>query len=210
MQSGSVTTNALRAPRVGAVILAAGLSSRMGRNKLLVEIGAKQLLRYVVEAAVESAADPLIVVTGNQSADIEQAVAGLPVSIAQNPDFRKGLSTSLIRGIGALPQDCDAALVLLGDMPGITATLIDRLIAAFSRVEGRAICVAAYGGKRGNPVLWARQFFPDIRKLEGDIGAKSLIAANSGLVCEVEAPDDGPLLDIDTPEALAAYAGRNR
>jgi molybdenum cofactor cytidylyltransferase len=88
--------------------------------------------------------------------------------------------------------------------------VIDKLIAAFSPDEDRAICVATFEGKRGNPVLWSRQFFADIRKLEGDVGARALILENADLVCEVEADDESPLLDIDTPAALAAYQGRRR
>jgi molybdenum cofactor cytidylyltransferase len=93
-------------------------------------------------------------------------------------------------------------------MPGVASVLIDRMIAAFSPADGRAIVVASHGGKRGNPVLWARRFFPEILALEGDSGAKPLIAANGELVCEVEAADDGPLADIDTPQALATYQSR--
>ena len=138
------------------------------------------------------------------------ALTGLHVAIVENPDFRNGLSTSLKCGLQALPGDCDGAIVLLGDMPAITPALIDKLIAAFDPSEARAICVAAWKGKRGNPVLWGRQFFADMLQLEGDVGAKHLMAANGELVCEVEAADDAPLVDIDTPEALAVYAARNR
>jgi molybdenum cofactor cytidylyltransferase len=199
-----------RAPRIGAIVLAAGLSSRMGRNKLLADIDGKPLLRRVVEAAAASGVDPIVVVSGNAAAETAAALAGLRVNVVDNPDYRNGLSTSLKRGLRALPDDCDGAIVLLGDMPAVTAALIDKLIAAFDPAENRAICVATYQGKRGNPVLWARQFFADMLQLEGDVGAKHLMAANGELVCEVEAADDGPLIDIDTPEALAVYAARNR
>jgi molybdenum cofactor cytidylyltransferase len=118
------------------------------------------------------------------------------------------LSTSLKRGLNALPENCDGALVMLGDMPGVTTDLIDKLIAAFDPSEDRAICVATRHGKRGNPVLWARRFFPEMMTLEGDVGAKHLMTLYSELVCEVEAADDGPLTDIDTPEALAAYEAK--
>jgi molybdenum cofactor cytidylyltransferase len=106
-------------------------------------------------------------------------------------------------GIHAVPADCDGALVLLGDMPEISAVLIDRMIAAFSPADGRSICVAVHEQKRGNPVLWARRFFPEIEALSGDLGAKELIAAHDELVCDVEA-DGAVLRDIDTPDALAA------
>ncbi len=193
-----------RAPKIAAVVLAAGLSARMGRNKLLAPLAGKPLARHVAEAAAASAADPLIVVTGNQADDVEASLAGFGARFVRNPDYADGLSTSLKAGIAAVPEDCDGAMVLLGDMPDVSAALIDRLIASFSPQDGRAICVASHAGKRGNPVLWARRYFADMLALEGDIGAKQLMATNAELVCEVEAGDDAPLTDIDTPDALAA------
>ena len=195
-------------PRIGAVVLAAGLSSRMGSNKLLADIGGKPLVRRVVEAALASAADPVVVVTGNAGSAVRDALSDPQVLLAENPGFTKGLSTSLRAGLSALPDNCNGALFLLGDMPDVSAALIDKLIAAFDPAEGRAICVATRHGKRGNPVLWSRRFFPDIMALTGDIGAKHLMIEHDELVCEVEAEDDAPLTDIDTPEALAAYRAR--
>ncbi len=92
--------------------------------------------------------------------------------------------------------------------PASIPALIDRLIAGFDPGEDRAICVATRHGKRGNPVLWARRFFPEMLAIEGDVGARNLISAYGELVCEIEATDDAPLTDIDTPEALAAYRTR--
>jgi molybdenum cofactor cytidylyltransferase len=195
-------------PKVAAVILAAGLSTRMGRNKLLIEVAGRPMVRHAVEAALASAADPVIVVTGNDSAELRAALSGLTVQFTDNPDFSKGLSTSLKSGLSALPQDIDGAAILLGDMPGVTAGLVDRLIAAFDPAEGRAICVATSHGHRGNPVLWARRFFPEMAVLEGDVGARALLRAYAELICEVEADDDAPLTDIDTQEALTAYRAR--
>jgi molybdenum cofactor cytidylyltransferase len=197
-----------RAPEIAAIVLAAGLSSRMGTNKLLSEIDGKTLVRRVVEAAADSAANPVIVVTGKDGEAVQDALRGLTVRFANNPDFTKGLSESLKYGLKALPESCDGAVVLLGDMPGVTSTLIDKLIAAFAPEESRAICVATRAGKRGNPVLWARRFFPEMMAIEGDIGARGLIGSNSELVCEVDAGGDDPLTDIDTPDDLAAYRGR--
>ncbi|HEX2592951.1 MAG TPA: molybdopterin-binding/glycosyltransferase family 2 protein [Rhizomicrobium sp.] len=196
-----------RAPKVAAMILAAGLSSRMGRNKLLERYQGKPLVRHVADAAAASPLSPLIVVTGNESAAVREAFAGLTISTVENLDYSKGLSTSLKQGLSTLPEDCDAALVLLGDMPLVSPALIGRLIAAFDPAEDRAIIVPTRNGKRGNPVLWARRFFPEMLTIEGDTGAKHLMGAYPELVCEVEAPDDGPLTDVDTPEALAALTG---
>jgi len=202
------TLEAPRQPRVGAVVLAAGLSSRMGGNKLLTAVDGKPMVRHAVEAALASAAAPVVVVTGHRGKAVREALADLAVTFVDNPDYSKGLSASLKRGLSALPEDIDGAAVVLGDMPGVTGALIDRLIAAFDPSEERAICVAARGGRRGNPVLWARRFFPDMLAIEGDVGARHLMGQYGEMVCEVEASDDAPLTDIDTPEALEAYLER--
>ncbi len=198
--------DAPRAPVITAVVLAAGLASRMGHNKLTSTVRGKPLLRHAVESAVNSHASGVVVVTGNDEQAVKSVLEGLPVRFVRNDDFRRGLSTSLRAGIRAVPDDSDGAIILLGDMPKVESGLIDKMIAAFSPEDGRAICVAAHGGRRGNPVLWSRQFFPDILALEGDVGARHLMAANDEAVCEAEAGNDGPLIDIDTPEALSAYS----
>ncbi len=197
-----------RAPYVSAVVLAAGQSTRMGKNKLLAPLNGKPLIRYALEAALSSQADETIVVTGHDADAIKEAISGLDVRIVHNPDYAKGMSTSLRCGLSAIGEDSDGALMLLGDMPGVDAELINRLIAAFAPQEGRAICLASRHGKRGNPVLWARRFFSAMSDLEGDIGARNLLAAYPELIAEVEAGTDAPLTDIDTPEALAAFRSR--
>ena len=194
-----------RMPRIAAIVLAAGLSTRMGSNKLLAEVDGKPLIRHAVEAALGSAASPVVVVTGPAGEKIRQAVSPLAPLFVDNPDYSKGLSASLKCGLKSLPTDCDGAVVLLGDMPSVSAGLIDRLIASFDPGGDRAICVATRHGKRGNPVLWARRFFPEMLAIEGDVGGRQLIGQNAELVCEVEASDDAPLTDIDTPEELRAY-----
>ncbi len=199
-----------RAPRVAAIVLAAGSSHRMGTNKLLAQIGGKPMVCHVVDAALASAAAPVLVVTGNERERVRGALEGYMVQFIENPEFASGLSSSLKRGLSMIPGNSDAAVILLGDMPGVNPVLIDKLIAAFNPAEGRAICVATHGGKRGNPVLFARRFFAEIAGIEGDVGARGLIGAYPDMVCDVEAGDDAPLIDIDTPEALAAYLKERR
>ncbi len=199
-----------RLPRIGAVVLAAGHSSRMRAagadiNKLVQPLEGRPMIRHVVEAALKSAVSDVVVVTGNGKSQIAAALDKLPIIFSDNPDYSKGLSTSLICGLNALPADCDGAIILLGDMPSVNSHLLDRLIAAFDPGEDRAIIVPVHGGRRGNPVLWAHRFFAEMRELSGDAGARALFATYSGLICEVEAGSDAPLTDIDTPEALAAY-----
>ncbi len=121
-------------------MLAAGLSSRMGRNKLLATVAGKPLLRHAVDSALASRLTPLVVVTGHDAAAVRESLSGLDVTFVQNPDYADGLSTSLRAGLAALPDDCDGGLVLLGDMPAITPALINRTIEAFAPEEGHAIC----------------------------------------------------------------------
>jgi CTP:molybdopterin cytidylyltransferase MocA/xanthine/CO dehydrogenase XdhC/CoxF family maturation factor len=193
------------AHKIAGIVLAAGMSSRMGANKLTMLLEGKPLLRHTVEAALTAKLDPVIVVTGHEAVSVQRALAGLPVRCAHNQAFAEGLSTSLRAGIAMVPQDCDGAMVLLGDMPAVRPDLITRLVRAFDPAQGRAICVATARGERGHPVLWSRQFFTEMEALGGDTGARSLMAGHAGLVFEVEAGDDAPLTDLDTPEALAAY-----
>ena len=197
-----------RAPRVqsrvAGLVLAAGLSSRMGKNKLVMEVNGKALVRHAADAALEGGLDPVLVVTGNEKEKVEKALAGLPVSFVHNANFANGLSTSLNRGIAALPADVDGVMVLLGDMPGVNAALVGQVKAGFDPAKGRAICIATAQGARGHPVLWARKFFPEIAALTGDQGAKALLAAHAGEICEIPTPGAAPLVDIDTPSDLAA------
>jgi molybdenum cofactor cytidylyltransferase len=192
-------------PRIAAIVLAAGKSSRMGRNKLLIELGGKTLVEHAVDAALASQAAPVIVVLGHQCDAIARRLAGRNIVTVENPDYADGLSTSLKRGLAALPDDVEGAVICLADMPGIDRALIDRLIAAFNPVEGREIILPMRRGKRGNPVLWSRRFFPELQAVAGDTGARHVIGAYPEHVVEIEAPDDGVLIDLDTPEALAAW-----
>jgi molybdenum cofactor cytidylyltransferase len=178
-----------------------------GPNKLVATIGGVPLVRIAAEAAVGAALASVTVVTGHDPAAVREALAGLDVDFVHNPDHAEGLSTSIRAGIASLPPDTDAAIILLADMPGITAAVLDRLVAAFDPAAGALIVVPTFEGKRGNPVLWSSRFFPELLAVHGDTGGRHLIGANPDAVAEVEI---GPAvaLDIDTPEALAAAGGR--
>ena len=196
-------------PRIAAVVLAAGQSRRMGTlNKLLIEVDGVPMVRRVAAAALASKAAPVVVVTGHEAERVRAALAGLDVAFAHNSDFAEGMSSSLHCGVEALDSErapgIDGAVVCLGDMPRTSAALIDRLIADFNPLEGRAIGVPTYRGKRGNPVLWAARFFGEMRNLSGDVGARHLIGDHADAVYEVESPDHSVTIDVDTPEALDA------
>ncbi|MEE2971254.1 MAG: molybdopterin-binding/glycosyltransferase family 2 protein [Pseudomonadota bacterium] len=193
--------------RFAALILAAGQSRRMGRiNKLLAEIDGVVMVARTADAVLAANVDPVIVVLGHESDDVHAALVERAVEFTDNPDYATGLASSLKAGIAALPDDIDGVVVCLGDMPRVTPNHLDALIAAFNPAEGRGICVPTFNGKRGNPVLWDRCYFEDMEDVAGDVGARHLIGAHEDAVFEVEMPDGGVLLDLDTPEAFAAHA----
>jgi len=192
-----------RLPKVAAIVMAAGRSSRMGgANKLLTEVEGVPMVARAVDAALASRARPVIVVAGHDAPRLREAIGDRPVAVVDNPAYASGMASSLKAGLTALPVDIDGTLIVLADMPRVTAQILDRLISAFNPLEGRAICVPIWEGKRGNPVLWAKRFFPEMASLAGDVGARHLIGEYAELVADVQMPDDAVLIDIDTPEAL--------
>ncbi len=195
-------------PKVAGLVLAAGRSTRMGGpNKLLATLDGKPLVRHAAEAALGAGLAGVTVVTGHQGERVRAVLGGLDVAFADNPDFAEGLSTSLKAGLAALPEDIDAVVVLLGDMPRVAADLVARLAAAFDPAAGRHVVVPVAEGRRGNPVLWGRRFFAELARVTGDQGGRAVLMAYPEAVFEVPAADDTVHLDLDTPEALAAAGG---
>ncbi|CAA0098784.1 Bifunctional protein GlmU [Starkeya nomas] len=191
--------------RAAAIVLAAGRGTRMPHaHKLSAPLHGEPLVRRAVTAARASKARPVVVVTGHEAEKVRTALAGLDVVFVDNPAFADGLSTSLRAGLAALPEEVDRAVVMLGDMPKVDPALVDRLASAIDPQEGRLIAVPVADGRRGNPVAWARRLFPALMALEGDVGARHVIAENADLVVEVPAEGDGAFLDIDTRDELEA------
>ncbi|MEN0062591.1 MAG: molybdopterin-binding/glycosyltransferase family 2 protein [Myxococcota bacterium] len=192
--------------RIGAAVLAAGQSRRMGNeNKLLVEIDGSPMVTRVVDALLDSSVVEIVVVTGHESDLVRQALAGRPVRFVHNPAYTDGMSTSLRSGIEALAADArvDGALIALGDMPFIQTSHVEALVQRLAPEAGASIVVPVRAGRRGNPVVWARQHFEALQKIEGDKGARDIIGAHADDVIEVAAEDDAILVDLDTPEAVA-------
>jgi len=190
--------------KIAAIILAAGRSERMGTdNKLLADIGGKPMVSHVIDNVIQSGADPIIVVTGHEAENIQTTLANQSLEFVENPNYAKGLSTSLKVGIETLGDDVDACFICLGDMPLVTAKTLKALMAAFAPTQAKTICVPVHENQQGNPILWGREHFPDLLKLSGDQGAKSLLADNAAAIAKVEA---GPevLRDADHAAALAA------
>lgn len=192
---------------VHAAILAAGRSSRMhGPNKLLAEFDGKPLIRRVAEAVTSSRVDATHIVLGHQRDRIAAALDGLDLTIVENPDYADGLSTSLKAAERALPPEVNGLLVVLGDMPGVTANAVDAMLDAFARAGGQAIIRATDAGKRGNPVLLPRALFAEIERIEGDTGARHLVEGASLLVVDVEL-GAAASLDLDTQDAVRRAGG---
>ena len=194
---------------IAAVILAAGRSSRYCElggaeaSKLVADYRGAPLVRAVADAALASRAQPIFVVTGHARAEVEAALAGLPLTFVDNPEFATGLASSLKTGIGALPQGVAGAVVLLGDMPEIQARVIYSLIDRFADNPDAAAAAPVFAGQRGNPVLLGRSLFLKLARLGGDEGARRLLKG-AEVVIDVPFDDAAVTLDIDTPAELAA------
>jgi molybdenum cofactor cytidylyltransferase len=195
--------------KIAAVVLAAGRSSRYHaaggaeETKLVATLDGKPVVRHVVEAALASRARPVIVVVGHARGAVEAALAGLPATIVFNPDYATGLASSLRAGLTAAPADAAGALMLLGDMPRVEAALIDALISAFETRPNAPAVAPVHGGGRGNPVLLGRTLFDRAGLLEGDEGARPLLAAlPEGDIVEIAAAGSGVAFDVDTPSVL--------
>jgi len=187
-----------RKPIVG-VILAGGGSSRLGRPKQLLPLGDRPVLAHTLAHALAADLDSVIVALGHEAATVQERIDFAGAQVVVNDAYREGQSTSLRAGLAALPPDTDAALFILGDQPLIGAAVHDALIAA-RRATGAPIVMPTYEGVRGNPVLIARELFPELAEVTGDQGARGVIRAHSAAVHEVAIP--GPPLtdDLDTKE----------
>jgi molybdenum cofactor cytidylyltransferase len=187
---------------VAAILLAAGRGTRFGEEpKLLARLGGKALVRHAAEAAVNSVADPVIVVTGHRAEAVQAELQELRVQIVHNPLFADGLSTSLKAGFAALPPKARAAIILLGDMPLVKAELIDRLVAGWHGSGEPAALVPVLNGQRGNPVVISRALRAEIEELSGDVGAGPVLRGRFDVV-EWPTTDKAILQDIDTQEEI--------
>ena len=187
---------------IANIILAAGQSKRMKKiNKLLININSKNMIQNIIDTATKSNARDNIIVLGHEKEQIEKFVKK-NITIVANNEYKNGLSTSLKKGISALPEDCDAAVIILGDMPKISFNLINSLIKNFDPKNNINIVIPSHKGKRGNPILIGRKFFPDILKLKGDMGAKNIINNNINDIYDIPQKTSSSLIDIDTKEDL--------
>ena len=192
--------------RCGVVILAAGASSRMGTPKQLLELGGRPLLVHAVEAALASAAWPVVVVLGAQADRIRPVLARLPVLVTENPAWPEGMASTIREGIATLQhfsRRLDAAILALCDQPAFSTEVITQLIAT-QRATGRSIVAARYADRNGAPALFLNEHFPRLLHLTGEDGARSLLNDEPARVAAIDLP--ALAMDLDTPGDFAAAA----
>jgi molybdenum cofactor cytidylyltransferase len=191
---------------IAAIILGAGRATRFGagptETKVVAQFAGKPLIRIVAESALASRARPVVVVIGHAAEKASAALDGLGVQFTYAADFRAGLSRSLRAGIAAVPEGAAGAVVLLADMPTVSARLVDQLIETFSMATEALAVVPTYDGQRGNPVLPSRKLFAAVKGLDGDRGASQILAAAPGRIIECPLEDGAIFVDIDTQEDL--------
>lgn len=189
--------------RVTGIVLAAGLSRRLGRPKQLLMLDEKPLIAHVVERALASNLDEVIVVTGAHRNAVEGALAGRSVRLVHNPRYAEGQGISLAAGIAALGAGVGAAVILLADQPDVTTTTIDKVVGAF-RENKPAVVMAKYGGQQGHPVLFSRERFPELLALSGDTGGREIVRAHQDDLVLIDGGASAPPSDVDTEEAWEA------
>lgn len=195
---------------VAIVILAAGKASRMGeggKHKLLAEFDGIPLVRRSALTALGADAVSVIVVTGHRRSEIETTLDELALTLIDNPDYASGMASSLIAGFSSRSADsADGILVMLADMPRISTTHLDALILAFRNAGGETVIRAVSQGKPGNPVILPHSLNRAVLMLQGDVGARDIIATSDLPVIDVDV-GDAAVLDVDTPHEIMAAGG---
>ncbi len=188
---------------VGAIVLAAGLSRRMGRNKLLEPISGKSMISYILDTIAKAGLDPPIIALGHQHQLLTQYLRKYSYQSVIVADFELGIAHSLRAAIAAAPANWHAALVCLGDMPFVSAALLRALV---QQAATDRIVIPTASGRRGNPVLWGRAYFDDLQALSGDVGGKRLFARYASKIIEFETGEDAIHSDVDTIADLPPHS----
>ena len=209
MDSEGLGAGADAGTKIVGLILAAGASRRMGpdRNKLILRIGDRPLLRRVVDVFRDAEVEPIFAVLGHQ-ADVVEPTLGRGIDVIRHEDWAQGMGSSIARGVSSIEaaHHPDAFLLCVGDLPGLRASAVRSVRDVFVR-EGNAdsIVVPTFEGSEGHPVLFGRSHAKALAALQGDLGARKMLEANASSVIRVPVADDGILRDVDTPEALGDW-----
>jgi molybdenum cofactor cytidylyltransferase len=194
---------------IAAIVLAAGTSARMGKPKQTLALSGKPMLERVLDVYRRAEVDVVFVVIGARAAQVRREVQFKKERVVLNPLYRNGMSGSLRLGLRAAEEEADAVIVALGDQPFLSPDTINRIIEVYSRTKAPVV-VPVYHGVRGNPVLFDRSLFPEIKRIRGDRGAKSVVARHGDSVQEVAVEDRGVIVDIDTPSDYQKATSRRR
>ena len=182
-----------------AVVLAAGLSRRMGAQKLLLPFGGKTVVAHIVDQILASAVDEVHIVVGHEGRRVSRELSDRRVSVVTNPDYKSGMLSSVRCGLAALGQECRAVLVALGDQPSVTSKLIDRMVQSFAATQ-KQILVPFYDGRRGHPVLFSQAYRDEILTQYDDVGLRGFLRAHPDEVFELSVSSSAVLSDMDCPE----------
>ena len=191
---------------VAAIILAAGLSSRLGKPKLLLPFNGRSLIRCTVEQVITAGGGEwkeVVVVLGHEAVRVQQELEGLPIRSIVNPQFAMGMSASLIAGLQAISPQAEGAMIFLGDQPLVSPEVVRRMLTVF-RGGQRPIVVPVYDGVRGNPVLFSSSLFSELMTVEGDKGGREVVMRDPERVATVAFPSDLAPRDVDTWEDYEA------
>ena len=191
-----------------AVVLAAGLSRRMGVQKLLLPFGSKTVIAHIVDQLLASTVDEVHVVVGHQAERISAELSGRAVSIVNNPYYKSGMLSSVRCGLRNLPEDCRAVMVVLGDQPSVTTGLVDQMLQSFATTE-KNILVPLHKGKRGHPLMFSSHYRDEILTQYGDVGLRGVLHCHPDDIHELVVSDDSVLCDMDYPEDYRRELGSN-
>jgi molybdenum cofactor cytidylyltransferase len=194
-----VTMDSREKSGVSAVVLAAGMSRRMGTPKQLLRIDGKTILEHTLENVSASKVSEIVLVLGHAAESVEKEISRDRIRVARNLDYQQGMGTSLRTGLAALNADTSAALIVLADQPFVRPDTLNQLITCHQKLKPQII-IPLYKGFRGNPVLLDRSVFPELKELSGDVGCRAIFGSHTENICKLPVEDMGILLDIDSPE----------
>jgi molybdenum cofactor cytidylyltransferase len=180
-----------------AVVLAAGMSQRMGTPKQLLGIAGKTVLEHTLEKVHESAVDEIVLVLGHAAGAVEKEISTKDIKIVRNDKYQQGMGTSLRAGVAAVGPDAGAALIVLADQPFVQAATLNKLIEHHQATNAQ-IVIPTFRGFRGNPVLLDRSIFPELQELSGDVGCRAIFGSHTENIRKLAVDDAGILLDIDS------------
>jgi molybdenum cofactor cytidylyltransferase len=186
---------------ISAIVIAAGESKRMGRAKQLLPWQGKALLQHALDSLLNSEVDEVILVLGCEAERILERLNTRRIKVVINPDYGQGMITSIQRGLAAIEKGAEAFFIVLGDQPGISPQIYNRLIREFHRVyPSKRILLPTYRGKKGHPALFSIDFRDEGSAIKGDVGFRQIVSDHPQDVLQIELGTDAVLNDVDTPE----------